>query len=201
MSRDYLYVNKRNDHKFLEIRRYEDGHYVCKQSIRSTSEDGVVVINYTGCNLKQNNHGGVWHRISKKAMLELLEDYELVVDNEGAAEETQKYWPSREEWERIAEEACESCDDDILWGYIGDFEDEVNKELQIFPEPSVQGRCGGVFIFDESGEDRKEDGGDYPWYEDFEEWCSFEWSAAISSRSAEEYKQKYREHVGALCSI
>lgn len=32
--KDWLYKNKRNENKFIEVRRYDDGHYVWKQSIR-----------------------------------------------------------------------------------------------------------------------------------------------------------------------
>ena len=70
--RDYVYRNKRNSRKYIELRRYADGHYVWKQYIKCG--DGK---NYTGCSIKQNKKGGVWHRVSRQTMLECIEDYEL----------------------------------------------------------------------------------------------------------------------------
>lgn len=78
-------------------------------------------------------------------------------------------------------------------------ENEVNNELQIFPEPSVQGNAGGVFIYDKSDEGRDENG--YPWYEDWTDWLDWKQGAAVSSKNAEQYKKKYRAHIKELCGI
>ena len=72
--RNYLYKNIRNERKHVEIRRYSDGHYSIKQYIATPTGK-----NYVGCNLKQNKRGGIWHRITRRSMVELLEDYELEV--------------------------------------------------------------------------------------------------------------------------
>lgn len=72
--RDYIYQNKRNPHKFIRVRRYRCGHYAWKQFIENTV---TGVITYTGCSLKRSKKG-VWHRVSKSTMLEVLEDYEYV---------------------------------------------------------------------------------------------------------------------------
>ena len=74
--KNWMFVNKKNDAKFLEIRRYACGHYVFKQFVPYYIPcEGR---NYMGCTLRQNRRGGVWHRISKKHLLNLLEDYNLV---------------------------------------------------------------------------------------------------------------------------
>ena len=106
-------------------------------------------------------------------------------------------WPSEDEWYYFAEddERFESA-----WGrYLSSPEDVVNQELQIFPEPSIQGYSGGVFIHDESGQDRTENG--YPWYQGWQSWCEWEIDAAASSKNASEYQEKYREHIRKLCGI
>lgn len=83
--------------------------------------------------------------------------------------------------------------DDIWITYLSGPEDEVQKELQIFFEPSAQGGVGGMFIFDESGEDR------FDTIEvDFSEWESNELDTAASSNSPEEYKQKFKAYVESL---
>ena len=74
--RDYIYQNKRNPHKFIRVRRYRCGHYAWKQFI----ENPVTgVITYTGCSLKRSKKG-IWHRVSMMTMLEVLEDYEYVME-------------------------------------------------------------------------------------------------------------------------
>lgn len=75
--KDYIYQNKRNDNKFIEVRRYKDGHYVWKQYITHYISNSFISVTYTGCSLKRI-HRGVWHRVSKKTMLEVLQDYNWV---------------------------------------------------------------------------------------------------------------------------
>lgn len=72
--RDYVYRNKANSRKYIELRRYADGHYVWKQYIKCGDSK-----NYTGCSIKQNKRGGLWHRVSKQTFVEVLADYELEV--------------------------------------------------------------------------------------------------------------------------
>lgn len=72
-----LYQNKYNSHKYLEVRRYADGHYVWKQYIRNFAHTFFDSKNYTGCSLKRV-HTGVWHRVSKCWMVQVLDDYVLV---------------------------------------------------------------------------------------------------------------------------
>lgn len=51
---------------------------------------------------------------------------------------------------------------------------------------------GGMFIFDESGEDRES------FSIDFEYWCDSERDMAAKSNNAIEYKQKYKDFVEAM---
>lgn len=102
-----------------------------------------------------------------------------------------KKWPSADEWYNIdSDEAFEN-----MWSrYLAGPEDEINKKLQIFTEPSVQGGMGGMFIFDESGENHES------FSVDFQYWCDQELSMAADSKSAKGYKQKYEAFVEALIS-
>lgn len=77
--RDYLYQNNRNTSKFIEVRRYKDGHYVIKQYIQSFVPGSLsrTIINYTGCSLKRAKRG-TWSRVTKQTLLQILEDYSWV---------------------------------------------------------------------------------------------------------------------------
>ena len=84
-----------------------------------------------------------------------------------------------------------------LWQtYLSEPESKVNKELQIFPEPSVQGYSGEVFIFDESSKMRFEDV-HVDWYD----WCDQEMEMALQANNAQEYAELYRNWMKELCGI
>ena len=74
VQRDYLYQSKRNTNKFIEVRKYADGHYVWKQFINCTIP--YLQRNYNGCSLKRS-HLGVWRRANKLSRM-ALEDYDIV---------------------------------------------------------------------------------------------------------------------------
>ena len=113
------------------------------------------------------------------------------------AEDKVKRWPSKNIWYNKSED---QCDFDDMWSeWLSGPEDKINTELQIFPEPSTQGWVGAMFIYDESGEARDENG--FPWEEDWGDWYDWQVQAAATSRNAEEYKQKYREHIREICGI
>ena len=99
-------------------------------------------------------------------------------------------WPDPERFDQIYDDE----DMENIWStYLSGPEDEVQKELQIFCEPSTQGGVGGMFIFDESGEDR------FDTIEvDFFFFFSNELDMAAASNSPEEYKQKFKEYVESL---
>lgn len=99
-------------------------------------------------------------------------------------------WPSSQKWRNV-----DLYEDDTMWSsYLAGPEDKVNSELQIYPEPSVQGGIGDMFIFDESGQDHD------PIEIDFGEWCMIEAEMAASSKSATQYEERYREFVINLMS-
>lgn len=75
--KDYIYQNKRNDNKFIEVRRYADGHYVWKQYITRYISTSFLGVNYVGCSFKRV-HIGTWHRVSKRTLEEVLADYSRV---------------------------------------------------------------------------------------------------------------------------
>lgn len=107
-------------------------------------------------------------------------------------------WPDADWWYNLSDESFE----DAWQNYLSAPEDEVNSELQIFPEPSVQGSMGGLFVYDGSGQDRKEED---DWYIDRQDYLDWQVQAAATSKNAAQYKQKYRkfmkEWIQYLCGI
>lgn len=67
MSETILYINKRNEHKVIELKRYSDGHYYWRQMM--IFPNGVV--NYVG------SKSGRFFRVNKSTFLPVLtSDYE-----------------------------------------------------------------------------------------------------------------------------
>lgn len=60
------YKNKRNEHKYIEVKRYSNGTYYVRQYMLFSN--GVK--NYTGCKR--------FSRVRKSTLLEILEDYEIL---------------------------------------------------------------------------------------------------------------------------
>ena len=111
-----------------------------------------------------------------------------VISNKSRKSKNLNNWPSADDWYDI--ESDEEFEN--MWSrYLAGPEDEVNKELQIFTEPSIQGGMGGMFIFDESGHGYKS------FSIDFRDWCDRERDMAAESNNADEYKQKYKDFVEA----
>ena len=100
-------------------------------------------------------------------------------------------WPDRDFWYDLYE--SEDDIEDAWHEYLCDPESEVEAELEIFTEPSVQGSIGDMYIYDESGEDRFDE-----IQVDYTQWCNKELEMAANSSSAEEYKQKYRRYIKNL---
>lgn len=67
-----IYRNKCNEHKFIEVKIYDCGHVYIKQFMFWYTSTGVV-INYLASRSKR----GVAHRISKKTLNQILEDYTI----------------------------------------------------------------------------------------------------------------------------
>jgi len=74
--RTYLFQNNDNSHKYLEVRKYADGHYVWKQYIRHFAHTPFDSKNYTGCSLRRV-HQGTWHRVSRQLVIAVLENYHI----------------------------------------------------------------------------------------------------------------------------
>lgn len=125
----------------------------------------------------------------------VIKVYSKAMKTSQSAQSTQE-WPTKQDWYNI--ESDEEFEN--MWeSYLSAPEDVVNQKLKIFPEPSIQGGMGTMFIHDESGRGR--DNNDYPWAEDYQSWCDWELNGAASSRSASGYQKKYRQHIKELCGI
>jgi hypothetical protein len=74
------YVNKRDEDKYLLVRRYACGHTVVKQFI----EWANGVRNYTGASLHGRSKKSHFSRWRKPQLTELLDDYLLVCEHEGS---------------------------------------------------------------------------------------------------------------------
>ena len=97
-------------------------------------------------------------------------------------------WPTSEFWNEK-----DDFDDEDVWEYLGGPEGEVADEFQVYIEPSIQGGMGGMFIFDESGENRFSS-----FSMDYRDWLDIEYELACQSTSREEYKQLFREYIQGL---
>lgn len=103
-------------------------------------------------------------------------------------------WPSSRKWESL-DLRSEAFED--MWNqWLASAESEVDKQLQIFTEPSIQGGYGSMFVFDESNQDRFESIS-----VDFGDWCETEMYLAAQSRNEAEYKKKYEAWMKKLCNI
>lgn len=98
-------------------------------------------------------------------------------------------WPEAEYWKTVDMETL----DDAWDMYLAEPENNVNKLFQIYPEPSVQCNCGGMFIYDESDERRFSS-----IHIDWVEWCNREIEMAMESSTADEYQEKYNAYISSL---
>lgn len=71
---DATYVNKKNPNKFIETKKYKDGHRVARQYMKWDTPDGEVK-NYTGA---KDAKRGRYHRTNKDTLDSMLEDYDEV---------------------------------------------------------------------------------------------------------------------------
>ena len=62
--------NKRNENKFIKVKRTACGHYYMKPYMCFKNES-TTIINYLG------SKRGRYFRINKKSVMEILEDYEF----------------------------------------------------------------------------------------------------------------------------
>ena len=68
------YQNRRNENKFIETKKYKDGHSVARQYMKWETPEGTVK-NYTGAKDSKN---GRWHRANQHSRDVMLEDYDEV---------------------------------------------------------------------------------------------------------------------------
>lgn len=71
---DATYVNKKNPNKFIETKKYKDGHQVARQYMKWDTPGGEVK-NYTGA---KDAKRGRYFRTRKDTLNEMLEDYDEV---------------------------------------------------------------------------------------------------------------------------
>ena len=105
-----------------------------------------------------------------------------------------KGWQPESFWVAIDPESEEM--DEAWEKYLKKPEAKVNKKLKVFPEPSVQGSLGYVFIHDTSG---KRD-----WDDDTEpsvsymDWVENELDMASKSESPAQYAKEYEKYLKSL---
>lgn len=71
---DKTYQNTRNPNKFIETRKYDDGHTVARQYMKWDTPEGEVK-NYTGA---KDAKRGRYYRANKDTLNSMLEDYDEV---------------------------------------------------------------------------------------------------------------------------
>ncbi len=71
------YQNRRNENKFIETKKYKDGHSVARQYMRWDTPEGEVK-NYTG----SKSNRGRWFRAGQHTRDMMLDDYDEVVVDE-----------------------------------------------------------------------------------------------------------------------
>jgi len=100
-------------------------------------------------------------------------------------------WPTEDEWYDAAEDRY--VFDEMWQDYLMEPETKVDKEFNIFTEPSVQGNLGAMFIFDEAVPRRFS-----TIRVDWMDWQDAELDMAASSSSAAEYEENYRNYIKSL---
>ena len=65
-----IFRNKRNENKYVDVKRSKCGHYYIVQYMIFENQD-VTIINYTGCKRRR------FSRVSKRTLLSILEDYDF----------------------------------------------------------------------------------------------------------------------------
>lgn len=70
------YQNRKNENKFIETKKYKDGHSVARQYMKWETPEGTVK-NYSGA--KDANRGR-WHRAGQHTRDMMLEDYDEITE-------------------------------------------------------------------------------------------------------------------------
>ena len=77
--RKYIFRNKRNENKYIEVRVYKDGH----RTMNPYMEWSNGVRNYLGATLRQKK--GYARRVRKETLAWILVDYTLIWNSEEVA--------------------------------------------------------------------------------------------------------------------
>lgn len=72
MNRYYIYRNKNNENKYIEIKKTKCSHYYVRQFMKWHTENGIV-LNYTGY-----SNGRFTRTTRSRHLDELIKDYDLV---------------------------------------------------------------------------------------------------------------------------
>lgn len=179
-----LWVARRVDDPKILTKLADDEDTVVRKTVAERTDDPEIL-----AKLADDAEWSVREIVAKRT-----DDPELLAKIE-LANKNKLSWPSTKWWYGLDDESFE----DAWQQYLSAPESEVNDELQIFPEPSVQGSMGGLFVYDESGEDRQ--GEDENWYIDWQEYLDWQIDAAATSKNASQYKKKYRSFMKNLCGI
>lgn len=68
------YVNRRNPNKYVEVKKYDDGHTVSRQYMKWDTPQGEVK-NYTGA---RDAKRGRYFRTRKNTLNQILDDYDKI---------------------------------------------------------------------------------------------------------------------------
>ena len=136
-----LYRNKRNENKYIEVKKTSDGHTWFRQFMYWNTPEGSVK-NY---NASKTNRGR-YHRVRLSTLDSILEDYEPVEDvhtEEDVFESTAicASWPEELTFEEYSE------GDQIIEVFI-----DVVDDLELFEEPSAQGGVGTDYFYNDEGD-------------------------------------------------
>lgn len=77
------YQNRRNENKFIETKKYDDGHTVARQYMKWNTPEGEVK-NYSGA---KDARRGRWHRAGQHTRDMMLEDYDEITSAEYVADD------------------------------------------------------------------------------------------------------------------
>lgn len=84
---DKTYQNKRNPNKFIETKKYNDGHTVARQYMKWDTSEGEVK-NYNG----SKTNRGRYHRMGKNMLNDVLDDYDEIESTEAILGDWEVKW-------------------------------------------------------------------------------------------------------------
>lgn len=100
-------------------------------------------------------------------------------------------WPGSRLWNSV--DVNSEKFDDMWQEWLSSPESEVNSELNVFTEPSIQGGYGDMFIFDTSTKPHEMIAS-----VDFSDWCESELMLASQSKSRDDFKHRYKSYLSSL---